>query len=89
MLEDYCVMAKLASPELQYIIGIGGKTRETDSPLNRSFFSEGQDFIAYDASQWDEKSRKYAQELQEGYILTGLLSNRQKFEGKATEFPEV
>lgn len=89
MLEDYCAMAKLDNSELQCVIGIAGMTRETNSPLNSNFFSEGQDFVAYDASQWDEENRKYAEELQKGYISAGLLVSRQKFEDKATEFPEV
>lgn len=88
MLEDYCVMAKLEKPELQYVIGIACMTRETNFPLNSSFFNEGQDFAVYDASQWDEESRKYAEELQVGYISAGLLASKQKFEGKAIEFPE-
>lgn len=88
MLEDYCVMAKLDTPNMQVVIGIAAKTRESGAVLDNTFFNDGQDFLVYDASEYDEGSRIYAEKLRADYIAVGMLGDRQQFAGQALEFPE-
>ncbi len=88
MLEDYCMITKLDNPGLKCVIGLGAQTRRLDQSLTPEFFAEGQDFIVLDAAEWDDASRRHAEELKQSYIGNGLLASRARFEGKVSEFPE-
>lgn len=87
MLEDYCLMAKLKLPSIKSIIGIGAKTRENGEAINNRFFSEGQDFLWCDLSEWTEVDRKNAEQLEASYKSGGMLGEKKWSAGRLFEFP--
>lgn len=68
MLADYCRIAKLNCPEAIHIIGIAHETQ------GQEFNSE--DFLYYDAAEWNEKDKAEAAKLKTEYSKMGLLSTQ-------------
>jgi len=89
MLQDYCFINKLLKPQVNIILGIAAQTRKDNTALSRGFFQEGQDFVLFDGSDWDEKTFAYAKELHEEYIQHGLFAERKLSMENLLEFPEV
>ena len=88
MLQDYCIINKLLNQKIELIVGIAYKTRDDGKPLNREFFSEGQDFIFIDVSDWNQSDIHEAQKVHDEYVNSGLLVNRKLFLENISEFPE-
>lgn len=87
MIEDYCVINKRNAPHITRFIGIAAKTRDAGQTLDKSFFSEGQDFIFLDANEWTNDDYKQAQEIHDEYVSSGLLAKRQSFMTTQNDFP--
>jgi len=89
MLQDYCAINKLLKPHVNTFLGIAAQTRTTDSAISKAFLDEGQDFILFDASDWDEKAFAYAKEVHDEYIERGLFAERKLSLENMREFPDV
>lgn len=89
MLQDYCAINKLLKPHVNTFLGIAAQTRKSNPRLTRAFLNEGQDYILFDASDWDEKAFAYAKEIHDEYIENGLLAERKLSAENFREFPDV
>lgn len=89
MLHDYCAINKFLKPHFNVFVGIAAQTRKTNTQPNRAFFNEGQDFIFFDATDWDEKAFAHAKETYDEYVDHGLLAERKLSVEHFREFPEV
>lgn len=88
MLEDYCLIYKHLFPTIRNFIGVACKTRETDNPLDDSFYSEGQDFTNLDTTIWGEDDIKEAKEIHDQYVDHGFLAKRISIMSTMLDFPE-
>jgi hypothetical protein len=89
MLQDYCFITKLYKPHLNKIIGIAAQTRKSNNTLSQQFFTEGQDFVYFDASEWKDPDYGYAKSIKDEYVQNGYLAERKLYYENFHELPQI
>ena len=87
LLRDYCYINSYLHQDLDYIFGIGCRTRNHNDVLDGNFFDEGQDFVALDASEFTRSDYQECKKLYDEYRSIDMLAKAKQHSTTSHEFP--